>query len=374
MEVSEPAEALIPVEGSDLPMPADDMDEASLGQAIRQSLAYLDRLPAQQTFVYGSRLVTLAQARDTLLAFQRIVAQRLTPEAFARRMAEEFLWFRAAGRDLFGTVLFTGYYLPLLEGRLKPDWEFRYPIYRLPPDVVEIDLGTFRSRLQGERLVGRMDGRKVVPYLTRAEIDGQGRLDEKGLEIAWLKDPVERFFLHIQGSGQILLEQGERLNVNYAAVNGHPYRSIGKILMDEGSIAREEMSMQAIRAFLSAHPERMDEILFANPSYVFFRVVKDGPLGNIEVPITSGRSIATDSRLFPKGGLAFIRAQRPVVQPDGRIAQWRPFSRFVLNQDTGGSIRGAGRVDLYCGSGIEAEVTAGYLQHEGSLYFLIKKP
>ncbi len=373
IEVTAPSESLIPLETAGIPRVEDDLDQGSLQRAVQQSLAYMDRLPADRTFPYGAEQIPVAYVRETLQAMLRILDQQLPPEEFARRMSGEFVWFQAAGRDASRTVLFTGYYAPMLEGRLKAEGEFRFPLYRVPPDAVEIDLGTFRSSLQGERLVGRVDGRKVVPYYSRAEIDGQGRLRGRDSELLWLKDPVDRFFLHIQGSGQIVLEDGQRLNVNYAAANGHPYRSIGKILIDEGAISREEMSMQAIRAYLKAHPERVDELFFANPSYVFFRVVKEGPLGNIEVPITPGRSIATDSRLFPKGGLALVQTQRPVVDSEGRILEWRPFSRFVLNQDTGGSILGPGRVDLYCGAGMEAEVTAGHLKHDGKLYFLLKR-
>jgi membrane-bound lytic murein transglycosylase A len=288
-------------------------------------------------------------------------------------MEREFLWLRAAGSDVFGTVLFTGYYEPLLEGSLERTGPYQYPIYGRPPDLLEIDLGAFKESLRGKRIIGRLVGHRVVPYFSRAQIDGQGALNGRGLELLWLRDPVDLFFLHIQGSGQILLPNGRRIHVNYAGTNGRPYRSIGRILIDQGAIPREQMSMQAIKAYLKAHPEEMEEILFANPSYVFFRIVKEGPLGSLGVPVTPGRTIATDPRLFPRGGLAFIRARKPVTDGEGRILRWDRFSRFVLNQDSGGAIRGAGRVDLFCGSGPEAELTAGHLQHQGRLYFLLWK-
>lgn len=371
IQVTEPDKALLVMDEWEIPPLDDDLDQDSLRHALLQSLAYLDRLPHERSFVYGPYKANVQEVRQTLSSFLTLVEGRWDPEGLARRLREEFIWFRAAGRDIFGAVLFSGYYLPVLEGRLRPEVDFRYPIYRVPSDIVEVELGPFRGQPHGERLVARLAGRKVVPYYTRAEIDGGRALEGRGLELVWLRDPVDRFFLHIQGSGLILLAQGQTMHVSYAGSNGHPYVSIGRILIEEGAIPREQMSMQAIRAYLRDHPERMEALLSSNPSYVFFREVQGGPLGSLEVPITPGRSIATDSRLFPKAGLAFIQAQRPTLDEEGRIITWRPFSRFVLNQDTGGGIQGAGRVDLYCGSGREAEIMAGHLRHDGSLFFLL---
>jgi membrane-bound lytic murein transglycosylase A len=162
--------------------------------------------------------------------------------------------------------------------------------------------------------------------------------------------------------------------VNYQASNGRPYRSIGRYMIEKGFLAREEMSMQAIRKHLTEHPEVLDEVLNYNPSYVFFRQVDSGPLGSLDVLLTPGRSIALDSKIFPKGALGFISCQKPLVNDQGDIMGWTKFSRFVLNQDSGGAIKGAGRADIFWGSGPYAELTAGHLQHGGDLYILIKKP
>ncbi len=373
IQVTEPDKALVMVDEWEIPPLGDDLDQGSLRRAVLQSLAYLDRLPPERSFVYGPLRADVQEVRQTLSSFLALVEGRWDREALARRLHREFIWFRAAGRDLFGTVLFSGYYLPVLEGRLRPEGDFRYPIYRPPSDMLEVELGHFKGQPHGERLVARLAGRRVVPYYTRAEIDGGGVLQGRGLELVWLRDPVDRFFLHVQGSGRILLEEGQTMHVNYAGSNGHPYVSIGRILVEEGAIPREQMSMQAIRAYLREHPDRIEGLFSSNPSYVFFRQVEGGPLGSLEIPVTPGRSIATDSRLFPKAGLAFIRSQRPALDEDGRVVSWQPFSRFVLNQDTGGGIQGAGRVDLYCGSGREAEIMAGHLRHHGSLFFLLKR-
>jgi len=168
------------------------------------------------------------------------------------------------------------------------------------------------------------------------------------------------------------LGDGNIVSVLYDGQNGRPYKSIGKYLIDSGAMTKENMSMQAIREYLRTHPDKLTDVLNRNPSYVFFRLDMTTSIGNIGVPLTPGRSIATDSRLFPKGALGFISAQKPVIE-NKVITGWVPFTRFVVNQDTGGAIKGPGRVDVFFGQGAEAELTAGNLQHEGSLYFLLRK-
>jgi len=251
--------------------------------------------------------------------------------------------------------------------------KYPFPLYSKPDDMINIYLKEFNPKYKGERIIARLYNGDILPYFNRYEIDGKGLLREKGLEIAWVSDPVDIFFLQIQGSGQIRLENGQTIRVNYAASNGRPYRSIGRLLIDEGVIPGKEMSLNKLREYLEAHPQERDRILNYNESYVFFRIVEDGPLGNIEVPLTQGRSIATDSRLFPKGGLAFIITEKPVINESGDIIEWKSLSRFVLNQDTGGAIKGSGRVDLFFGKGKKAEIGAGNMMHNGKLYFLIKK-
>ena len=199
-------------------------------------------------------------------------------------------------------------------------------------------------------------------------------LTGKAKPLAWLKDNVDLFFLQIQGSGKVYLNTGQLLNVHYHTTNGHPYRSIGKLLINEGKIPRSQMSMQAIRAYLQKHPHEVQRILNYNPSYVFFKTEKEGPLGYIGVRITPARTIALDRRIFPPAALTFIETKQPLVDGDGNIYQWIDFTRFALNQDTGGAIRGPGRADLFWGNGPYAEIAAGHMQHHGKLYFLMLKP
>ena len=364
---------LAAVTGSDLPVFRDDLDRESLVRAVRKSLEYFTRLPERTTYRMAAERFTVRDMKESLEAFLKIVDASDTPAAIERRVRETFDVYRASGSPPSGSVLFTGYYEPVLKGSAARSEQYRYPIYRKPDDSVVVQLGKFRDKYRNERLVGRVEKGELVPYFSREEIDGARVLENRGLEIAWFADPVDIFFLHIQGSGMICLPDGACFQVSYAQSNGRAYRSIGKLLIDSGKATRENLSMQGIKKYLREHPEEIEDILNYNESYVFFRRVEEGPVGSIGVALTGGRSIATDQTLFPRGALAFIKTRKPVIGPGGDIRSWVLFSRFVLNQDTGGAITGPGRVDLFCGRNREAEITAGHLKEEGELYFLVLK-
>lgn len=372
-EASRSAEALSKVHFF-YPQFADDMDLDSLAAAVDRNLLYLDRLPEDYLFSYGDATFTREQVLETQEALMDLLSQGKQVHQLNREIRKLFWIYRATGRAGNNKVLFTGYFEPTFEAKLIPDSTFRYPIYRKPKDLIKINLSRFREKYRGESIVGRLDGDSIVPYYTRLQIEVQKVLGGRNLEIAWLKDPVDVAFLQIQGSGRLILPGNKSICVGYSGSNGHPYRSIGRYLLDNGLLEKEQISMQSIRSFLAAHPSLVQDILNYNPSYVFFRILDKGSLGNIGVPLTPGRSIALDSRLFPKGALAFISCQKPAIDGTGTIVGWKTFSRFVLNQDTGGAIRGAGRADIFWGSGHYAEIAAGHLKHEGELYLLIKKP
>jgi membrane-bound lytic murein transglycosylase A len=243
----------------------------------------------------------------------------------------------------------------------------------MPDDLIKIELSLFREKYKGESIIARIQGKEVLPYYSRMEIEDKNRLMDRSLEIAWLKDPVDVAFLHIQGSGRLRLDDGTFIPVGYESSNGRGYRSIGKYLIDKGYLTREETTMQSIRRLLAERPEIVNDTLNYNDSYIFFRELKEGPLGNIGVPLTPGRSIALDSRLFPRGALCFVKSEKPVENSRGEIERWQKFSRFMVNQDTGGAITGAGRADIFWGSGAYAELAAGHMKHEGELYILIKR-
>jgi len=352
----------------------DDTGQDSLILALRRNKEYLDRLDPKTIFHYGPDEFTVQQVRESQEAFVDLLSREPDPIELSREIRKRFRVYRATGRVGDGSVLFTGYFEPVYEGRLTQDDTFKYPLYRQPDDLTRIDLSLFNDKFKGESIVARIEGKKVLPYYSRSQIESERMLEGKGLEIAWLKDPLDVAFLHIQGSGKLRLFDGKDLLVHYQSSNGRPYRSIGRYMIEKGFLAREEMSMQAIRRYLAENPELVNEVLDYNPSYIFFRQVESGPIGSLGVLLTPGRSIALDSRIFPKGALGFISCRKPGVNDQGDIIGWIPFSRFVLNQDTGGAIKGAGRADIFWGSGSYAELAAGHLQHEGELYILIKKP
>jgi len=372
-EAERPEEALKPVRLF-YPKFRDDMDPDSLILAITRNLEYLNRLDPEEVFHYGPHEFTCQQVRRSQEAFLNLVSKGLGPDQLSREIRKQFRIYRATGRVGNRRVLFTGYYEPVLDASLAPDETFKYPLYSTPDDLVRIDLSPFSERFKGEAIIARIDGKEVMPYYSRYQIEVERALHGKDLEIAWLKNPLDVAFLHIQGSGRLRMPDGKTISVRYHTFNGRPYRSIGRYMIERGLLSWEEMSMQNIRKHLSENSEIIDEVLNHNPSYVFFERVENGPFGAIGVPLTAGRSVALDSRIFPKGALGFISCEKPILDDPGDITGWTRFSRFVLNQDTGGAIRGAGRADLFWGRGSYAEVVAGNLRHEGDLYILIKKP
>jgi membrane-bound lytic murein transglycosylase A len=284
-----------------------------------------------------------------------------SPERKRERIAERFDLYRAAGLDGRGTVLFTGYYVPQMEGSLVPTERFRYPLYGVPPEARAVRAGT-----------GTDGNRRPAPLWSRKEIDADGALRDRGLEIAWVDDPTELFFLHIQGSGKIRLPDGAILTVGYAGSNGRPFRSIAPYMVEQGNMPASGLSYWSIREYLNGHPDKRQEILNWNERYIFFRILEGEPVGSLGVPVTAGRSIAVDAAFFPPGAAAFIRARKPVTDGTGAV-RWTPFSRFVLAQDAGAAIKGPGRLDLFCGAGYEAERKAGSLKEKGELYFLVPR-
>ncbi len=352
----------------------DDLELDGLEHSILKSLVYLQRVPADRTFQYGKDRFDAAHLIKSLQYFLDFIRTRPSRQELKKFIRSNYNVYQSVGRNQRGEVLFTGYYEPHLSGSLYRNDEYLYPIYALPTDLMKIDLSAFNEKYKGDSIIGRYTGQTVVPYYDRREIDGEDVLAGKAAPLVWVKDPVDVFFLQIQGSGKVFLNSGEVINVHYHGTNGRPYRSIGRLLIEEQKIPKEEMSMQKIRSYLQAHPEEMAPVLNHNPSYVFFKLEPEGPLGYLDVLLTPGRSVALDRRLFPPAALAYIQTKKPVVDSAGQIDSWADCSRFVLNQDTGGAIRGPGRADLFWGNGPYAEIAAGHLAHTGKLYFMILKP
>jgi membrane-bound lytic murein transglycosylase A len=310
--------------------------------------------------------LTAHEIKNSLIAFNRLLDRRYSRECLAREIAARFELVASSAELQQAEVLFTGYYQPVIDASLMRTDDYRFPIYAVPVDLIA-------HEQDGARKLGRIENDVLVPYYSRREIDQLGVLRGRDLEIAWVKNPIDLFFLHIQGSGLLRFEDGRELTVGYAGQNGLAYRSIGRFLIDSGRVAKEEMSMQRLRRYLMENPAEQDEVFAYNESYVFFGLSDGGAIGSLGVPITAGRSIATDSRLFPRGALALIQTDIPIIGAQGELAGWRSVTRFVLNQDTGGAIRGQQRADYYFGTGEAAGAMAGYMNRSGRVYFLVLK-
>lgn len=298
------------------------------------------------------------------------VGDRLSPEQ-ARQFFEA--WFQPfeITADDRTEGLFTGYYEPLLHGSRERAGDYKVPLYLPPDDLVRVDLGRFDTDLEGQSIRGRIDGQDFIPYYSRDDIV-KGALEDRKLELVWVDDEIEKFFLQIQGSGQVRLDDGTVLRVGYAEQNGLPYRAIGRDLIEIGALKPEDVSLQSIRAWLVANPGQAKDIMARNKSYIFFRENKEldpaeGPLGAQNVPLTAGRSLAVDPRHIPLGAPLWLETSAP--WPGGE----RPLRRLVVAQDTGGAIKGPIRGDVFWGAGKQAEAIAGHMKNQGRYFVLVPR-
>lgn len=292
----------------------------------------------------------------------------ITTAAAARAWFEaEFRPWALVNADGTREGMVTGYYEPLIRGSRTRKPPYLSPLFAPPEDMVVVDLAEVYPELKSMRLRGRIEGRKLVPYYTRAEWAQQEDARSNGA-LLWIDDPLDLFFMQIQGSGQVVLDDGARIRVSYADQNGHPFKSIGRWLIEQGQLKLEQASMQGIKAWARANPKRLQEMLNANPSLVFFRelpVEGSGPPGALGVPLTPERSIAIDPRIVTLGAPVFLATTWPNDS--------KPLQRLMLAQDTGGAIRGAVRADFYWGSGTEAGNLAGKMRQRGSMWALMPK-
>ncbi|MDP2759188.1 MAG: MltA domain-containing protein [Sideroxyarcus sp.] len=297
-------------------------------------------------------------------------AEIAADDAMAQRTFYEtwFTPYKVLNPDGSDTGLITGYYEPLLPGSRKRSERFAYPLYAPPDDMLEVDMGELYPQFRGKIVRARLRGKRVVPYFNRAEIDNGQAPALRGRELFWVDDPVELFFLQIQGSGRIQLEDGTHARIGYAEQNGHPYASIGRRLIDMGELLPEQASMQGIKNWAEKNPGQLEILLGHNPSYVFFRELPAtlaGPIGALGVPLTNESSIAVDRRSIPLGVPVFLATTQPNSS--------EPLNRLVFAQDTGGAIKGAVRADFFWGFGELAGQQAGRMKQSGRLWVLFPK-
>lgn len=284
---------------------------------------------------------------------------------YFQRYFEPYRLQKGTGPAAQASGLVTGYYEPLLRGAHTASAQFSTPLYSPPQDLLTVDLSSLYPELKGKAVRGRLDGNRVVPYYTRAEVAADPAL--RGKELVWVDNALDAFALEIQGSGRVQLEDGQIVRIQYADQNGQPYHSIGRYLVDNGLLTVEQATMPGIRAWLEANPERMQEVLDANPSVVFFKEMplgnpQEGPKGAESVALTPGRSIAVDAAYVPLGAPVFLATTFP--------ASDTPLERLVVAQDTGGAIRGAPRADFFWGTGNEAREMAGKMRQSGEMWLL----
>lgn len=328
---------------------------AQLLRAIDQSLAYLNTAAAEVAYAeYPVEGVTRDRVRRSLVRFRQLVRQSRSAAELQAKVQQEFVFYQSVGYNGLGTVSFTGYFEPTFTASRVPTSEFRYPLFRRPPT-----LDTWQ-----------------LPHPTRVELEGldglqRGQGTLRGLELVWLRDRLEAFLIQVQGSARLQMTDGTTVSVGYAGRTDYPYVSIGRELVNDGKLLAEELSLPAVIEFFQAHPEALSDYIPRNNRFVFFEETAGGPpLGSLSVPVTAERSIATDKSVMPPGALALIQTQLPFRTTQGELAL-HTVNRYVLDQDTGGAIQGAGRVDLFMGTGAEAGDRAGLINNPGQLYYLL---
>lgn len=352
---------------------------AGLIKAARKAVKYLESLPPARKIEIAGRSYAPAALTDSAKALIEIAQSAKTADELDARVRAAFDVFQSAGSDGQGRVIFSSYYQPVLKASLKKAPGYPYPLYRRPPDMVEVDLAAFGKGGDGDPVVlGRVGkDRRVTPYPDRAEIDRRKALAGKGLEVAWLKDPLDAMDLHVQGSGILKLASGRELLVDYAATNGRPYNSVGLTLVRTGVFSRDEITYPKLRDYLRANPDAASWILSQNPRYTFFETAPlpaDGePAGAAGQSLVPARAIAIDPAAFPLGALTFFTTTSPQADKAGRLLGQFPSARFAFALDTGGAIKGPGRVDIYAGHGAQAEATARGQWADGKLFILVKK-
>ena len=356
--------SFLPVAPNRAPKIYDDGELAILREALHNNLIKLKTRDPSATVCFGAEKLPVKHLVASLKHLLFIISDNPDPVTLDARIQASFDLYRSTGFNYFtrdGAILITGYYQPVFSGSTIRREDYQYPLYKPPPkSLISPPLAEINTEEDGTE----------VDWSRRAIETGELC---RGYELVWLRDPMDVYLLHVQGSGLIRLGDGSLRGVGYAGTNGLPYRSIGFHLVATDRLSSKEVSLASIRKYINAHPRERDDIFFHNESYIFFRW-REGKAarGSLGVELTPNRSIAVDNRVMPVGGIFYLRTTRPMLEK-GVVRGRRSFSRLVVGQDTGSAIKGAGRVDLFCGTGDEAGEQAGNLKEEGLLYCLLLK-
>ena len=334
-------------------------DLEDLKPAVERSLNYLSKPSSKEFFPVEG--ISHQMAVDSLKEFLTLLDSGMRGADLDATIRDRFDVYMSVGCDDEGTVLFTGYYTPIFDGSLKKSERFKYPLYKQPDNLVKDS--------KGEILGRRMSDGSVIPSPPRAVIEDAMLV--RGKELIWLGDPFEAYIAHIQGSAKVRLPDGKLVTVGYVAHNGYEYKSMSQALVNEGKISGSQLSLASIIKYFNEHPDEVSRYTRLNPRYIFFDEQKGDPNGSLNEPVTPMRTIATDKSIFPRACLAFISTILP--RREGGSVVLRPYSGFMLDQDTGGAIRAPGRCDVYIGVGDKAGELAGQTYQEGKLYYLFLK-
>jgi membrane-bound lytic murein transglycosylase A len=330
-----------------------ERDRKTLLLALDRSIRYLNTPKAAKAYEnYPIPEITLDRVRRSLIRFRNLVKTSRNAEELQRAVQREFIWYRSIGDDNQGNVKFTGYFEPIYAASRRKTAEYRYPLYRKPTNF----------------------SRWAKPHPSRRQLEGaDGLLGEdsrlSGYELVWLKDRLEAYLVHVQGSAKLRLPDGKMISVGFDGNTDFPYTSLGKELIKDGVFPPDGLTLPMVLGYLRSNPDRLPDYLPRNDRFIFFRETHGAPAtGSIGVPVTAERSIATDKKIFPPGALAVIQTEIP-----DNTGQKHPVSRFMLDQDTGSAIIGPGRVDIFMGTGPTAGDRAGLINTPGRLYYLLLK-
>jgi membrane-bound lytic murein transglycosylase A len=369
------------LERTHTPSISDDLEISPLIEGIRTHIKWVENDKSKLfDFTFGKEKYSNEEYLKGLKFLMREYKKNPTKEEFFKLVKKYFDFYRVYGYERKGEILLTSYYGPIIKGSRKKTEKYSQPLYSLPEDLVQINLREYLGEefnvemetpvtIYGRLIKGEGIPHKIVPYYSRSDLDVTWALDGKGLEICYV-DPIDAFFLHIQGSGNVRFPDGKVLSVGYAGQNGRKYHPIGKELLD--FIDLENMSLQNIEEHLKGlSREKAQEILNKNPSYVFFKILPGKPITTLGTEVIDGRTLATDLRFFPKGSLGFLMFEKPKFEGDE--IDWEKAARFVIDQDSGGAIKGGGRADLYWGRGPVAKNHAGIMKNKAKLFYLAPK-
>jgi len=353
----------------------DPKDDPEFFKALEESKQYYSKKSIQEsTFIYDDQNYTGKEMFKSLELFEKIAKESVDYGQFIKNISENFDIYETKNEK--GYALITGYYAPMLKGSPVKSEKYSVPLYPVPENLISVNLQKFSNSLPKKELIGRLDGNELVPFYSREEIENGALKDTK--PIMYVQNKIDAFFLELQGSGTIEDDDGHAYHIGYANRNGRAYNSIGNLFWKENLIDSDKINMQTMREYILKHPESESKILNTNESYVFFRL-KDRAeiIGNLGLPLTAKESVAMDSNLIPKASLVFIKLAIPYKKAPTDTAvprsQRKEMEKFFLVQDTGGAIKGGGRVDIYFGEGDEAFFYAGQTASRGLVYLIVAK-